>query len=293
MTKQSPHMSLRGTLGVYLGEARMTKQSLQFWIIVSILLLAACSSGSSSIPATGTSIAGQVSITPGTALPVSRTPTQPAHTPTPQETLDLTDEDLRGTVIHFYHAWSGESGKVIRQLVDEFNLSNRWGIVVVPVMHSSYDELNAELDISLAQRNPPDLAAAYLHQALSWNLVGGLVELDRYVNDPNWGMSSDEQADFYPVFWEQDILAEKRLGIPAQRSGQMLYYNRSWAEELGFEFPAFEYQKHLPNRPVRRLRQSVQMRIQRMITWGVGSSPTATVRIIPLCWPGLSFSVAK
>ena len=213
----------------------MTKQSLLFWIIVSILLLAACSSGTSSIPATSTSVAGRSSLTPGTALPVSRTPTQPAHTPTPQETLDLTDEDLRGTVIHFYHAWSGESGKVIRQLVDEFNLSNRWSIVVVPVMHSSYDELNAKLDISLAQQNPPDLVATYLHQALSWNLVGGLVELDRYVNDPSWGMSSDEQADFYPVFWGQDILAEKRLGIPAQRSGQMLYYNRSWAQELGFD----------------------------------------------------------
>ena len=185
--------------------------------------------------ATGTSTAGQVSLTPGTALPVSPTPTQPAPTPTPPERLELTDEDLRGTVIHFWHAWSGESGKLIRQLVDEFNLNNRWGIVVVPVMHSSYDQLDAELDISLAQRNPPNLVATYLHQALSWNLDGGVVELDRYVNDPVWGMSVGEQADFYPVFWEQDILAAKRLGIPAQRSGQMLYHNRSWAEELGFD----------------------------------------------------------
>jgi ABC-type glycerol-3-phosphate transport system substrate-binding protein len=156
----------------------MTKQFLLFWIIASILLLAACSSSSSNIPATGTSIAGQASLTPETPLPPSRTPTRPPHTPTLQETLDLTDEDLRGTVIHFWHAWNGESGKVIRQLVDEFNLNNRWGIVVVPVMHSSYDELNAKLDISLAQRNPPDLVAAFLHQALSWNLDGGLVELD-------------------------------------------------------------------------------------------------------------------
>ncbi|OGO27820.1 MAG: hypothetical protein A2Z16_02005 [Chloroflexi bacterium RBG_16_54_18] len=212
----------------------MTKQSLPFWTIGFIIVLAACSNGSSRLPATRTSTTGQVSQTPGTPLPVSQTPSQPAHTPTLQETLDLTDEDLRGTVIHFWHAWSGESGKVIRQLVDEFNLSNRWGIVVVPVMHSSYDELNAELDISLAQRSPPDLVAAFLHQALSWNLVGGLVELDRYVDDPTWGMSVSEQEDFYPVFWEQDLLAGKLLGIPAQRSGQMLYYNRSWAEELGF-----------------------------------------------------------
>lgn len=168
------------------------------------------------------------------------TSTQLASTPTAQETLDLTDADLRGTVIHFWHTWGGESAKVIRQLVDNFNLNNRWGIVVVPVMISSYDELDEKMDIALAQRNSPDLVASYLHQALSWNLPAGLLELDRYVDDPQWGMRADEQADFYPVFWEHDRLAGKRLGIPAQRSGQMIYYNRSWAEELGFETPPSE-----------------------------------------------------
>jgi len=42
--------------------------------------------------------------------------------------------------------------------------------VVVPVAYGSYDQLDADLDISLAQRNSPDLVTAYLHQGLSWNL---------------------------------------------------------------------------------------------------------------------------
>lgn len=61
-----------------------------------------------------------------------------------------------------------------------------------------------------------------------------MVDLNDYLLDPVWGYSEDEQADFFPVFWEFDISREKRLGIPAQRSGNVLYYNQGWARELGF-----------------------------------------------------------
>jgi multiple sugar transport system substrate-binding protein/sn-glycerol 3-phosphate transport system substrate-binding protein len=64
-----------------------------------------------------------------------------------------------------------------------------------------------------------------------------IVDLNEYVNDPTWGLTAEEQADFYPVFWEQDVLGGKRLGIPAERSAQVLYYNQTWAEELGFDEP--------------------------------------------------------
>jgi ABC-type glycerol-3-phosphate transport system substrate-binding protein len=61
-----------------------------------------------------------------------------------------------------------------------------------------------------------------------------LVDLQPYVEDPKWGYSLDEQADFYPVFWDQDVFDGRRLGIPALRSGQVLYYNTTWAKELGY-----------------------------------------------------------
>jgi len=52
-----------------------------------------------------------------------------------------------------------------------------------------------------------------------------------------WGLNQRAQNDFYTVFWEQGISGQKRLGIPAQRSGELLYYNLSWAKALGFESP--------------------------------------------------------
>lgn len=64
-----------------------------------------------------------------------------------------------------------------------------------------------------------------------------VVNLDDYINDPTWGLSAEEQADFYPAFWQADVLEGKRLGLPALRSAQVLYYNVTWAQALGFAEP--------------------------------------------------------
>jgi ABC-type glycerol-3-phosphate transport system substrate-binding protein len=140
-------------------------------------------------------------------------------------------------VIHFWHAWGGEEGQVIRDIVDDFNLSNPWSIVVVPVVQGNLDELYANLDTALKEGDPPDLVTAYLYQALRWEAAEALVDLQDYVADPVWGFKPEEQADFYPVFWNQDLIRDKRLGIPAQMSGQLLYYNRTWAQKLGYGAP--------------------------------------------------------
>jgi ABC-type glycerol-3-phosphate transport system substrate-binding protein len=78
------------------------------------------------------------------------------------------------------------------------------------------------------------MVVTYPHQALDFVKTRELVDLRSYVDDPAWGFTADEQADFYPVFWEQDVLDGARLGIPAQRYGQVLYYNTTWAKELGY-----------------------------------------------------------
>ncbi len=75
------------------------------------------------------------------------------------------------------------------------------------------------------------------------NEAGGVADLTPYVNDPVWGLTGDEQADFYPQFWGEDLLGsdgsqqEMRLGIPFYRSAYVLFYNQSWAKELGYPNP--------------------------------------------------------
>lgn len=177
---------------------------------------------------------------PAASFSKTRTPTlesTPAPTPTPEKRLGLNDADFRGVVVRYWYTWPGAGNAAMKALVDEFNLSNQWKIVIVPVSLDSPDEMSNEMSAALASDNAPDLAVGYLHQALAWQAHKPLLDLNDYVNDLDWGLSAEQQADFYPAFWEQDVAGGKRLGVPAWRSGQMLFYNRTWAQMLGYVLP--------------------------------------------------------
>ena len=51
------------------------------------------------------------------------------------------------------------------------------------------------------------------------------------------GLGSDAIADIPSVFWAQDNVNGKQLGVPAQRSARFIFYNQTWAHELGFATP--------------------------------------------------------
>ena len=56
------------------------------------------------------------------------------------------------------------------------------------------------------------------------------------MNDPAWGLSAEEKADFFASFFDQSIhpvFDNQRLGFPPNRSMEMLFYNQTWLEELG------------------------------------------------------------
>ncbi|MEJ2601183.1 MAG: extracellular solute-binding protein, partial [Anaerolineales bacterium] len=48
---------------------------------------------------------------------------------------------------------------------------------------------------------------------------------------------SDQLAALYPVFMESGQAGVERLGFPALRTAQVLYYNQGWARQLGFDRP--------------------------------------------------------
>jgi multiple sugar transport system substrate-binding protein len=158
----------------------------------------------------------------------------PSETQPPASRLNITPEALRGTIIHFWYPWTGATGRLMRSVVDEFNLNNEWGIVVVPVAQPGFDSLDAKLAAARGTDQMPDLATGYSHQLLAWDQTQPLVDLQPYVDDPVWGYLAPEQADFTPVFWGQELVSGRRLGLPLQRSAQVLFYNQSWAQALGF-----------------------------------------------------------
>lgn len=178
----------------------------------------------------------------------THTPVSPeaAITPLAIQTLAVQPEDLAPQVITFWHPWSGQAGVELQKIIDQYNLTNPWQVTVVVESFSHFTSLEQAFESALAQGNPPSLLVAYDDILRHWDItLQGLVDLRPYIADPNWGMSSAEQADFYAEFWQQGTVYTqdstdqkiRQLSIPFQRSEVVFYYNQSWAAEMGFAQP--------------------------------------------------------
>ncbi|MEZ0395738.1 MAG: extracellular solute-binding protein [Anaerolineales bacterium] len=179
--------------------------------------------------------------TPTPATPLSgRPPTAtalPSPTPSPSIHIRLDPQDLAGTSVLVWHALFGPAEELFNQQVQRFNRENEWGISLLALGLGDYPSLYAAMQNALASGATPDLVIALPEQALAWDAAGAVVDLQPYLQDARYGLTSAEIADIPAVFWEQDLVAGRRLGVPAQRSARFLFYNATWAYELGFERP--------------------------------------------------------
>lgn len=161
---------------------------------------------------------------------------------TPQATAEsafgLSPGDLQDIEINLWHVWPGTLGTAFSQLLADFNASNEFGVRINATYEGNYNELYEKVGAALENGELPDIVVGYNYALTAWNERSApLVDLNTYINDPNWGLSEQEQSDFYSVFWHQDEIDGFRLGVPAQRFGLLMYYNATWAQELGFEDP--------------------------------------------------------
>jgi multiple sugar transport system substrate-binding protein len=63
------------------------------------------------------------------------------------------------------------------------------------------------------------------------------VDLTDYFEDQDWGFSEDARDDIPSVFLDQFITEEGLLALPFAPQASVLFYNRSWANTLGFSEP--------------------------------------------------------
>ncbi|MCB0112491.1 MAG: extracellular solute-binding protein, partial [Caldilineaceae bacterium] len=105
----------------------------------------------------------------------------------------------------------------------------------------SYNDIRDKVNASIgAGEQPAALLVGYQNDQAFYQLNDTLVDLNLLMDDPTWGFSADEKADFYASFMEQGLhplFDNQRLGFPPNRSMEVLYYNQTWLEELGFAGP--------------------------------------------------------
>lgn len=206
-------------------------------VISLFFLVAACGEAPAPLPESSPTFPTITGTPPSDEISGSGTATlEPTETAleTPPS-LGLDPQELQGITVTFWHPWSGESGEAIRASVQAFNQTNEYGIQAVEVYQGNFNSLYAKIDEAFATGSPPDLVVAYLDRLLGWQ--DKWVDLEPFVKDRDWGLAPEERADFFESFWDQEIIDGQRAGIPAQRSAQLLYYNLSWARQLGYDSP--------------------------------------------------------
>lgn len=189
-----------------------------------LLLLAACAAPAPS-PATPAPAPAAATHTP---RPTAAEPPAPA----PTRAIGASAAEVEGLTVEFWHVWDGGRGALIEQFAAEFNAANPYGITVRAVRQP---DLFGAVQGALLEGAPPDVAVAFAYHAAAWDSGGALADLTGYAADGEFGFTPQELADFYPRFWAQDAAGGR--GIPFYRTAEVLYYNVTWARELGFASP--------------------------------------------------------
>ncbi|MHA7293437.1 extracellular solute-binding protein [Arthrobacter sp. HLT1-21] len=163
------------------------------------------------------------------------------------ESIDST-ELPEGVEIDFWHIQATIYGEAITEMVQEFNETNEWGIVVNESFKGSYQELNQAVRASLAGGGAPDVTMAYENDTLEYVANGVIEPLDPYLESTQYGVPDEDMDDLV-----DGVLARQRvdayngstLSWPHGNSSMGMYYNADLFAEAGIEAPPADWEEFL------------------------------------------------
>jgi multiple sugar transport system substrate-binding protein/sn-glycerol 3-phosphate transport system substrate-binding protein len=158
---------------------------------------------------------------------------------------DLESLDPNGRVVTFWYQYTGHREETLLAMIDEFNATNEWDVVVRGEYAGQLDEVYHEIVAGLPAGEVPDLAVASPDQAAAYAAQGGLVELTPYIESGTWGFTPEALDDFFPFVERGDYLPQfqGRYGLAIHRSMEVLYYNEDWLVELGYDAPPLTWEE--------------------------------------------------
>jgi multiple sugar transport system substrate-binding protein len=218
---------------------------------VLVLVLATACGGGEDATNTPQPEPTQAPAEPTKAPEPTAAPEEPTKVPEPtEETMmepcapategPLAGIDIRGVTLDWWHQHSGSREEQLMEMMAEFNDTNECGITVNAQNQGGYNDIRDKMNAGIATGDLPGLVVGYQNDQAFYALADGLADMNAYIDDPTWGLTPEEKADFYAPFLQQGVhpaFDNQRLGFPPNRSMEGLFYNLTWLQELGFDGP--------------------------------------------------------
>ncbi len=173
---------------------------------------------------------------PEPTLPPTRTatPLPPTTTPVPtsEPTLVVDLKALDGQEVRVAYPYLTDKNR-FNQLIDDFNLTNSWGIQAVADYFDSDDSMAEALLQGDLQAN---VLIAKTYDLMNPQNQIVYLDLDDYINDPTWGaQNAYRQGSPFEAFAPKPNEATARYSLPLAFDAGLIYYRTEWAKELGLE----------------------------------------------------------
>jgi len=174
---------------------------------------------------------------------------KPAEPAAPAAGAKVTADDIdkieltkdKPTEVVFWHRYSGNQVTGVTEIVNDFNTKNPYGVTVkLEKAGESYDDVYNKINSALQGGGTPALSIAYQNQAAFYRREGAVIDLAPYIASKKYGLTADDQKDFYQLFLDSDKNPQypgEVLGWPTNRSMEVLYTNLDWLKELGYDAP--------------------------------------------------------
>ena len=153
------------------------------------------------------------------------------------EGVDPSDQ----TVV-YWHQYSEDSAQsaTMGALIEEFNSTNEYGITVEAIHQGSYGPIEDLMNTAILSGELPNLVAGYANAAAGWANEGVVVDINGLLNDAEWGIAEDEQANLNFSMLDVNQLDfapfdGMRVAWANQNSLNVFYSNLDVIEALGFE----------------------------------------------------------
>ena len=135
-----------------------------------------------------------------------------------------------GVQISFWNPFTGDDGKTMSAIVEQFNQENGEGITVT-VQTMAQDDYYAKLPVTISSgTDVPDVAILHIERLPYYSKKELVQEMDADIAE--MGLTND---DFISATWNASVQSDgKRYSVPLDTHPNVMFYNRAILTELGY-----------------------------------------------------------